>query len=363
MKILLVITKAEIGGAQVFVLNLARGLKKEGKDVSVAFGEGDYLPLELEKEDIPYFRMKYLKRSRNPIDTISFIKELRLIIQENNFNVLHLNSTNTLPGVLAAKLAKKGTQTIFTVHGLSVLDINYKASKVIKLAFRMYFKLFIKFVDKIIFVSKYNFLEAKENNIIKKGEVIYNGLGLDSSYFLEKDVARHELEKISGFNFQDSFLIGSIGRLVSAKNYQYLINNWRFIKKIKSNAKLIIIGEGSERKRYEKLIEENHFEKDICLAGEKTEASRLLKGLDLFILPSIYEGLSISLIEAVLAQVPILASDVGGNSEVIGKENCFDLNDSEDLTDTLSKSINIPQDIEKFSPSKMVKEYSGVYEI
>ena len=361
MKILLVITKAEIGGAQAFILNLARGLKKEGKDVSVAFGDGDYLPFELEKESIPYFRMKYLKRSRNPLDTINFIKELRLIIQENNFNVLHLNSTNTLPGVLAAKFAKKKIKIVFTVHGLSVLDSNYQASKVIKSAFRMYFKLFLKFIDKTVFVSKYNFLEAKENNIIKKGEVIYNGLGLEDGYFLNRESARKELESISNTTFNGNFLIGSIGRLAAQKNYQYIINNWQAIKKIKADAKLLIIGEGSERKRYEKLIRENKLESDIYLAGEKKEASRLLKGLDLFILPSIYEGLSISLIEAVLAQIPALASDVGGNSEVIGNDNCFDLSNGEDLMDKLSKSINIPKDIERFSLNKMVKKYIEVY--
>lgn len=361
MKILLVITKAEIGGAQAFVLNLAKGLKRENKDVTVVFGEGNYLPEELAKESIPYIKLKSLKRSANPVAIFSFVGELKKLIKKEEFDVVHFNSTNTLAGVLAVK--NKKIKTIFTVHGLSVLDKNYKASKIIKLAFRKYFKYFFKYIDKIVFVSHYNYLEAKNNKLIEEGEVIYNGLDLDDSYFITTEEARKTLEMNIKKEFKDIYLIGSIGRLAKAKNYQFLINNWQGIKRIKPNAKLIIIGEGSERERYEKLIKANSLENDIYLAGEMNEASRFIKAFDLFILPSIYEGLSISLIEAVLAGVPTLASDVGGNSEVIGKDNCFALNNKEDLVNKLEGGINTIKDLDKFSLAKMVSSYIKTYEV
>jgi hypothetical protein len=75
MKILLVITKADIGGAQAFVLSLARGLKEKNKDVSVAFGEGEYLSKELEKEGVNYYRLKHLKRSENPLNLMYNLKQ------------------------------------------------------------------------------------------------------------------------------------------------------------------------------------------------------------------------------------------------------------------------------------------------
>ena len=77
MKILIVVTKSELGGAQVFALNLARGLKESGKDVVVAGGRGGYLPEELSKIDVPFYRFKNLKRSYNPFQMLKFIMELR----------------------------------------------------------------------------------------------------------------------------------------------------------------------------------------------------------------------------------------------------------------------------------------------
>lgn len=363
MKILLVITKADIGGAQSFVLSLAKGLKEKGEDVTVAFGEGEYLPSELSKLGVPYLRLKHLRRSYNPFGIFLLIKELKNILKQNNFEVMHLNSTNTLPGVLAAKLIKKKIKTVFTVHGLSVLDKNYKTSLIIKKLFKAYFKFFLRFMSRIVFVSQYNYEAIKSEGIIKQGEVIYNGLNLHSFHFLERKEAREELEKLTGVSLQDTFVIGSIGRLAYQKNYSYILNNWQKIKQIKENAKLIIIGEGEKRKEYERIIQDNNLEKDVFLPGESKDASKLLKGLDLFILPSIYEGLSISLIETQFAGVPALASDVGGNSEVVGCDNCFTLEDRGKFLEKIKNGVVFNDKKEMFYLDKMVSGYIKIYEV
>lgn len=362
MKILLVITKAEIGGAQTFILSLAGGLKKSGCEVAVAFGEGDYLPDELQKENIPFFYLNNLKRSKNIFSTFLFIKELKELINKESFDIVHLNSTNTLPGVFAAKLSRIKPKTIFTVHGLSVFDPEYKASKLLKIIFKTYFKFFLRFVNKIVFVSKYNLDEATKQNITNEGVVIYNGLEISSNYFFEKATARHELGHLVNKNLEEYYIIGSIGRLAEQKHYDFILKNWLDIKIIKPNAKLIIIGEGPERKKYEKIINDLNINDDIFLVGEIKDASRLIKGFDLFVLPSIYEGLSVSLIEALFADVPILASDVGGNKEVIGEENCFKLNDNKEFSEKLK---NIPKIVianSLFSANIMAQRYKDIYE-
>jgi len=363
MKILLVITKAEIGGAQTFVLTLAQGLKQSGQDVAVAFGEGDYLPKELDKAGIKYYRLKSLKRSHNPFLIFSFIFELKKLVKKENFSVVHLNSTNTLPGAIAAKLASKKIKTVFTIHGLSILDKNYQANILIKFLFKIYFKFLLQFIDKVVFVSRYNKEEARELKIGENGAVIYNGLDLKEDYFLEPLQAREELGRLVGQDLKDDFLIGSIGRLAEQKNYHFIINFWPLIKEKKPQVKLIIIGEGPERIKYEKLIKEVGAEADIFLPGEKTSASRLLKGFDLFILPSIYEGLSISLIEAVLAGAPTLASDVGGNREIISEKNCFKVDDLENFLSKFNQDYVPNSSLEQFTAETMVKKYLKVYEV
>jgi glycosyltransferase involved in cell wall biosynthesis len=362
MKILLVITKAEIGGAQTFILSLARDLKKNGCEVAVAFGEGDYLPDELKKEDIPFFRLHNLKRSKNIFSTFLFIKELKELINKESFDIVHLNSTNTLSGVFAAKLSRVKPKTIFTVHGLSVFDPEYKASKLLKTIFKTYFKFFLRFVNKIVFVSEYNLKEAIKQNITNKGVVIYNGIEILSNYFLDEVAARYELSRLINNNLGGCYVVGSIGRLAEQKNYDFILENWLDIKKIKPTAKLIIIGEGPERKKYEKIINDLNINDDVFLAGEIKDASRLIKGFNLFVLPSIYEGLSVSLIEALFAGAPILASDVGGNKEVIGEENCFKLNDGKEFSEKLKNvpKVTVPSSL--FSANIMAQKYKDIYE-
>ena len=362
MKILLVITKAEIGGAQNFVLSLARGLKKSGIEVSVAAGDGDILPKELEKENIPFIYLKYLNRSFNLFSIFAYIRELKKIINQESFEVIHLNSTNTLPGVFAAKLSKGRPKVVFTVHGLSVIDKNYKSSGLVKIIFKYYFKFFIKFVDKLIFVSKDNLVEAKGRGIKKAGSIIYYGLEMTPDYFLNKDEAKRRIEKMIGKKLEGAYLIGSIGRLAEQKNYDFIIKIWSEIKKEKPSAKFVVIGEGPERVKYEKIIRESEGAEEIYLPGEMKNASCLLKAFDLFILPSIYEGLPISLIEALFSDIPILASDVGGNREIIGIENCFKFNDDRDFLSKLRRGANVNIDKTPFGIDYMVEEYIKIYD-
>ena len=272
MKILLVITKAEIGGAQTFVLSLAKGLKKKGVEISVAAGDGDFLPHELEKDNIPFFYLNNLKRSKNPLAVFSFIIELSKLIKKENFDVVHFNSTNTLPGVFAAKLVRKKPLTVFTVHGLSVLHPEYKTAKILKIIFKTYFKFFLGYIQKIVFVSKYDSGEAIKQGLTNGEKVIYNGLDIPLDYSLSKDEARLELEKIISRNLQGEYLIGSIGRLAEQKHYDFLIKNWLEIKKIIPKAKLVIIGEGPERSKYEEMIKKYNVSEDIFLPGEKKDA-------------------------------------------------------------------------------------------
>ena len=125
MKILIVITKAEIGGAQVFVLNLAKGLKLAGHQVTVASGLGSFLPEELKKEGIDFYQFKNLKRSFNPLANVKFVKELKAYVAQNSFAVVHLNSSNALLGTWSLRALKLKTgkpKIVFTIHGLSLID-------------------------------------------------------------------------------------------------------------------------------------------------------------------------------------------------------------------------------------------------
>ena len=364
MKILLLITKGEIGGAQNFLANLAQGLKnKEGVSPTIACGEGDFLANFAKKEGIDFFRFKNLLRSGG-FSNFKFFIDFFKYLRNNNFDVIHLNSSNALIGAMIAKMASPKTKIIFTVHGLSILDSNYKASYLKKFLYKSFFKWNFLFLDKIVFVSQKNldFLTKNIRSITKKSFLIYNGIQVD---FLEREESRRILLDKIGEMDDNIFLMGSIGRLAYQKNYEFLLNNFNEVKKIKSEIKLILIGEGPKRKEYEKIILEKNLENSVFLLGEMPNASKYLKGLDLFVLPSIYEGLSISLIEAYLARINSIASLVGGNEEIIGQEHCFKLNDLNDFLRVFKVSLDFKSgqlDKDRFSLNDMVNKYLNLYE-
>lgn len=318
MKILLVITKAVVGGAQMSVLNLAREMKKRGHEVFVGFGEGDFLPQELDKEKIPFYRFDFLRRTHNPFNIFYFITEIKKYVSEGHFDVVHFNSSNSLPGALGAKLASPKTRTVFTFRGMSMLDEHYQINQILKFFYRLYFKFFLLFVDAPVFVSGENFEKFGRGQLTRRGRLVYNGLDETKLIFISSQEARSWLSVKVGHNLAGKYLIGSIGRLDYAKNYEFLIEILPQVLKIRPDAVVVIMGEGSERAKYESLIEEKNLADKVFLIGDVPNGGRYLRAFDLFVQTSRYEGLSIALIETLFARVPILTSDVGGNRETVG---------------------------------------------
>jgi len=358
MKILICITHGNIGGATNSVFWLAKGFKERGVEVKVGFGEGEYLKEKLEKEKIDFVKFKWLKRTHNPLSNLFFIFEIKKFLDKEKFDVCHFNSTNALFGIIGAKLSKSKPKTIFTFRGLSVLDPNYKKSWHLKIIYWLVFKFLLFFVDIPVFVSKNNLETAKKMKLVKNGIVIYNGI--PEPEFLEREIARKFFEEKIKIDLKDKFLIGSIGRLDYSKNYEFLIEIFPEILKIKQNSVLIIIGEGQERKKLEKLIEKENLKDKIFLIGELKDSSIYLKAFDLFVLPSRYEGLSITLIEVLFAEIPVIASDVGGNKELLGENYVFKLNDKNDFLSKFNKDLTFPKK-DKFTIKKTIDNYLKVY--
>jgi len=359
MRVLICITHGNLGGATNSVFWLAKGLKEKGIDVKVGFGKGEYLKKNLEKEKIEFVNFKWLKRTHNPLSNLFFVFEMKKFLDNEKFDVCHFNSTNALFGAISAKISKSKPKTVFTIRGLSILDPNYKKDLWLKPIYWLIFKFLLSFVDIPVFVSNKNLEDAKKLKLIKNGVVIYNGI--PEPEFLEREMARKFFEEKIKTDLKGKFLIGSIGRLDYSKNYEFLIEIFPEILKIKPNSILVIIGEGQERKKLEKLISKLNLKDKIFLIGEIKDSSKYLKGFDLFVLPSRYEGLSLTLIEALFAEIPILASDVGGNKEVVGKENVF-FHEKKSFIEKLKKN-NLPnkERRENFKIEKTTENYLGYY--
>ena len=392
LNILILVTKAEIGGAQMSVLNLAEELKKQGNNVTVAFGYGNFLSEELKKLDIPYYRFKKLVRTNCPFKNLLFLFEFRNYLKFNNFDIIHINSSNALLAGVGAKLSplspfrgerirsskpsgQSKTKTVFTFRGMSLLDSNYKKYKFLKIIYRAYFKFLLKYIDKKIFVSKFNYDFALKEKIIKKGSVVYNGLNKERLKFYDKKKVKNLLADHLQIDLNNKFIIGSIGRHCYAKNYEFLINIFQDILKINPFAVCVIIGGfGEETYKYKKLIKKLNLKNKIFLTGEINNASKFISAFDLFTLVSRYEGMPITLIESLFAGLPILATRVGGIPEMLNnnEQQLFELNNKNDFLKkfiALSQEEKIIKDIkrnnrklaEKYDIKNTVEGYLKIY--
>ncbi len=371
MKILLIITRADIGGAQLFVITLAKGLKELGYDVEVVAGDGDYLFGELDKYKVKYRYFKSLKRDFNIFNSFDFVFQLAKLIKENNYDIVHMNSSNALIGAFSSFFLKHKPKYIFTFHGLSFLDKNYEMNSILRLLSKLYFKFFLLKVDEPVFVSNTNLKESIDSSLVKDGKVIYYGLNENEMQFVSAKDARDYFSDLTDYDLSKVFLVGSAGRLAYQKNYDFLINNFEKIKQNFPDSKYVVVGDGPYRERFDQTIKEKGIQNDFFLVGAIKNAYRYMKAFDVFTLPSYYEGLPLSLIEAVMAEIPILASNVGGNIENVkyNEEQVFELNNIDDYLEKLSRIKNNTQyfiDHNKklkpdFTLDKMVLEYRDLY--
>lgn len=139
----------------------------------------------------------------------------------------------------------------------------------------------------------------------KKGILIYNGIGLDRFVF---DPAVRSAQRTE-LGMEDAFLIGHAGHLAPVKNQQFLLELMPQILEKKPNAFLLLLGEGADRPLLEAKIERLGLQDHVRLMGNVTNVNELLNAMDVFVFPSLYEGMPLALIEAQANGLPCVISD------------------------------------------------------
>jgi len=377
-KVLYVITKDDIGGAQKYVHDLAANLDKEKFEAKILYGGTD---------------IKWLSNKIKPhflfLNDWLSIFELVRIFERERPDIIHLNSSKAgIIGSLSARFYKllnrlrpqtsnlQSPKVIFTAHGWVFNPTNY-----INAPTRRFYILLHKFAalfqEKIINVSEYDkniafkYNIAPENKLIK----IYNGIEKNIS-FLDKKTAREEiLKKLEAESWKlEARLpwVGSIGRLTPEKNYETLIQ----AAALAPEAYFFIIGKGSEKNKLRSLIAKLNLQNKFFLVDASGDDAIFLKAFDIFVLPSIKEGMPYILLEAMAAGLPSVVTDAGGMPEIIengiegliiNKKNSRMLADAVKLllADPKSAEISAKGALEKsrkdFSLDKMVDATEKLY--
>ena len=287
--------------------------------------------------------------------------------RNNHFDIIHSHGykANILLGLMPKCLRKLPMVT--TLHGWC------STKRFSKLwLFEQLDLLSLWFMDAVVVVNK---SMNRHPYLRKQGlkiQVVNNGIPLidfaKSSTLREQDIV--------DFCKKDGLVLGAIGRLSKEKNFALLLEVLIRLKKQGLDPYLVIIGEGGERPGLEMLIEKHGLGERVLLAGYRDGARNYISLFDLFLMPSLTEGLPITLLEAMQAEIPIVASAVGGIPEVLDKgkagllvnpKNVEELNNaikriSEDfqLAEQLKKNAG-KRVLEEYSCERMAEKYQQIY--
>ncbi|QQG45236.1 MAG: glycosyltransferase family 4 protein [Candidatus Sungiibacteriota bacterium] len=320
-KVLYVITKSVWGGAQRYIFDLATNLPGGQFEVVVATGGSGPLFDKLQKAGVRTITIPGLQRDINLWKELVSLWYLFKIFVREKPDIIHLNSSKVGGlGAIAAFAAKLTTYnlqltTIFTVHGW---PFNEKRPWWQKKFIRFLSWLGALFQDKIILINTADLNAAKQFIPSRKLALIYNGIGPVN--FMERAAARNFFaEKLSKKLETDTIIIGTIAEFTPNKGLTGLLQALHNPNYAMSNIRCLtlLIGWGEERSKLQNLIQEFGLHGSVFLVDFLPEAAHYLKGFDIFILPSLKEGLPYTIMEAMQAGLPIVATSVGGIPDMI----------------------------------------------
>lgn len=319
-KVLYLITKANWGGAQRYVFDLASNLPKQKFEPVVAAGEGNALFQALKEAGIRTIRIPGLKKNIGVLNELIALFHLtRLVISERP-DIVHFNSSKIgVIGAVANRLAgcfmHMRPHAVFTVHGWVFAEDRARA---VQSLMKNVSAAATRFHDSVITLSSRDHALAKA--FVPKQKLVLIPNGIDPIRYDERIHAREFLSRhLQRDITPNTLVIGTIAELTPNKGLNYLVRAAHLMARRvdKNRSIVVIIGDGKERASLERLTRNRGLSDVVHFAGFIPEASRFLKGLDIFVAPSVKEGLPYAIMEAMAAGLPIVASDVGGIPDLI----------------------------------------------
>lgn len=314
VKVLQIITLSELGGAQKVVYHLAGGLSPEQFELSVACAPGGELVDWLKKlpGGVPVYQIPELVRNISPLNDLKACLKLYSIIRKEKFDIVHCHSSKAgILGRMAAFLARV-PNIYFTVHGWG---INQYQPRPARFCYTLAERLAGLVSTRVICVSNSDLARAGALRLVhpEKLAVIYNGLPAAEG-------REGELRRQLHINERD-FVVGTVARLAPPKEILLFLETARRMtggnRPEQGRLFFVIIGDGPLRDRCREFIKEHGLEDSVFLLGARENAPELVRDFDVFVLLSRWEGLPLTIIEAMQAGLPVVANAVGGVGELV----------------------------------------------
>lgn len=303
MKVLHLTTHLNTGGITSYILGAGEAMTKDSHLISVLSSGGEKEPVF---EEVGLRTYVFLPKTKNVLDPRLWgaLPRLVRLIKEEDFDLLHAHTRVTQ--VLASAASKlTGKPMVTTAHGY------YKR--------RFGRKLFGGWGKRVVAVSQLVAEELEKSHKLpsSKIRVIFNAIDVPKfkARLLEKDSS--VLRRQMGLGEQ-TFVIGCISRLVQDKGHEVLLRAVAQIRKKRPDVAVLIVGEGRERKKLEKLIHSLGLRKNASILPSEPDITRVLSVIDVLAHPATFrEGFGLAMLEAIVAKVPIVASNIWAIHSII----------------------------------------------
>ena len=295
---MLVITLAEVGGAQSYVAALLPALAERYEVVLAAHGEGP-LRAAAAEAGARFVPLRHVRRPIRPWRDLAGLVELSRLLRRERPQILHASSSKA--GVLGrlAAVATRVPIRFFTVHGWAFSAYSGLPS----LLYRITDRLMAPLTTVTICVSENELAAGLEAGTCRaeRTVVIRNAVDVSAASRARHDRATPRLI--------------AVGRLKAPKDFLTLIRAFAALPE--GSFEALIVGDGPDRGAVEDEIRRLGLEERVRLVGERSDVPALLADADLFVLSSRSEGLPVSVLEAMAAELPVVASGVGGLAELV----------------------------------------------
>jgi glycosyltransferase involved in cell wall biosynthesis len=296
MKILLLTTHLDFGGISIYCVSLAKALKEMGHEVAVS-SSGGVLTSELKAAGIGHIQLNIRTKSELSPLVWKAYKKLEVIFKTQRPDIIHVH-TRVTQAVACMIYKKTGIPYLSTCHGF----------------FRPHLgrKMFGFWGKKVIAISEavrehlVNDLKAKKETIA----LIHNGI--DVKKFQAVVSEKQKSAYRSRLGIKNGPVVGIIARLSPVKGHRFLLGAMKEVLKKYPHAQLLIIGDGPQKRNLIELTIGLGLGKCTFIEESTMDTRLALSVMDIFVLPSIQEGLGLSAMEAMVAGVPVIGSNVGG---------------------------------------------------
>lgn len=299
-----VVQSLEVGGLENGVVNLLNQLSDQRfKHVVCCLTHAGRLAERIQSKDVEIVEMGL------PTDRFRFpVMKLRRLLRHWAPDIVHTRGWGTIDAIIAARMAGV-SRVIHGEHGREATDpkgLNPKKNLIRRALSPM--------VDRFVCVSDdlRRWLTSTVGIAERKVVTVHNGVDIDRFQVPARDVARRQL----GLGATE-FIIGTVGRLDPVKDHLSLLNAFAPIAKRSPKARLLVVGGGPMRQIIESQILSLGFSGQVLLLGDRGDVETIMNALDVFALTSIAEGISNTILEAMASRLPVVATRVGGNPELV----------------------------------------------